>query len=66
MPKFKLNAGEMIEILDSIHQNAYDKLQSALEQKILETMSEEEWLAIWDSGKWTIETSITFKEDENV
>ena len=62
MIKFRLNAGEMIEILDSVHQNAYDKLQSALEQKILETMSEEEWLAIWDTGKWTIETSITFEE----
>ena len=65
MPKFKLNAGEMIEILDSIHQNAYDKLQSALEQKVLKTMSEEEWLAIWDTGKWTIETSISFGENEN-
>jgi hypothetical protein len=66
MPKFKLNAGEMIEILDSVHQNAYDKLQSALEQKVLQTMSEEEWLAIWNTGEWTIETSITFKENENV
>ena len=65
MPKFKLNAGEMIEILDSVHQNAYDKLQSALEQKVLETMSEEEWLAIWDTGNWTIETSISFGENEN-
>ena len=66
MPKFKLNAGEMIEILDSVHQNAYDKLQSALEQKVLQTMSEDEWLAIWNTGEWTIETSITFKENENV
>ena len=65
MPKFKLNAGEMIEILDSVHQNAYDKLQSALEQKVLQTMSEDEWLAIWDTGKWTIETTISFKENEN-
>ena len=66
MPKFKLNAGEMIEILDSVHQNAYDKLQSALEQKVLQTMTEDEWLAIWNTGEWTIETSITFKENENV
>ena len=65
MVKFRLNAGEMIEILDSVHQNAYDKLQSALEQKVLETMSEEEWLSIWDSGKWTIETTISFEENEN-
>ena len=65
MPKFRLNAGEMIEILDSIHQNAYDKLQSALEQKVLKTMSEEEWLAIWNTGNWTIETSISFGENEN-
>ena len=66
MPKFTLNAGEMIEILDSVHQNAYDKLQSALEQKVLQTMTEDEWLAIWNTGEWTIETSITFKENENV
>ena len=65
MPKFRLNAGEMIEILDSIHQNAYDKLQSALEKKILQTMSEEEWLAIWETDEWTIETSISFGENEN-
>ena len=62
MVKFKLNAGEMIEILDSVHQNAYDKLQSALEDKICKSISEDEWLKIWESGDWEIEMSIKLKD----
>jgi len=64
--KFRLTAVEMIEILDSIHKDAYDKLHSALEQKVLKTMSEEEWIPIWESGIWTIETSLSFEKEEAV
>ena len=62
MPKFTLNMYEIMNILDPINQNAYDKLQSALEHKICKTMYTKEWLDIWDTGEWNIEMSITFEE----
>jgi|APMed6443717190_1056831.scaffolds.fasta_scaffold1306679_2 hypothetical protein len=65
MPKFTLNMYEIMEILDPVNQNAYDKLQSALEQKICKTMSEDEWLSAWEKGNWEIEMSINFEEKQN-
>jgi hypothetical protein len=53
---------EMMEILDPVNQNAYDKLQSALEQKICQSMPEDEWLSIWEKGNWEIEMSINFEK----
>ena len=65
MPKFTLNMYEMMRVLDPINQNAYDKLQSALEHKICKTMYTKEWLDIWDEDNWEIEMSISWKENEN-
>ena len=65
MPKFTLNMYEIMNILDPINQNAYDKLQSALEHKICKTMYTKEWLDIWDEDNWEIEMSISWKENEN-
>ena len=65
MSKFSLNMYEMMEVLDLIDPNAYDKLQIALEQKICETMGEEKWREIWVTSDWDIEMSITFEEKEN-
>ena len=65
MPKFTLNMYEMMRVLDPINQNAYDKLQSALEDKICKTMTTSEWLDIWDEDNWEIEMSISWKENEN-
>lgn len=62
MPKFKLTAGEMIEILDPLGSKPWDELQSALEGKILEVISEKKWLEIWESGKWNIELTISFDD----
>ena len=65
MIKFKLNMYEMIEILDPINQNAYDKLQSALENKICQAMPEQNWIDIWQNGDWEIEMSINLEEKQN-
>jgi uncharacterized protein YfbU (UPF0304 family) len=65
MPKFTLSMYEMMEILDPLNQNAYDKLQSALEQKICKTMTEDEWLSIWEGSEWEIEMAINLKESTN-
>ena len=68
MPKFKLTSEEMIKILDPIGSEPWDELQSALEGKVLEVISEKKWLEIWESGRWNIELTISFdniKELEN-
>lgn len=65
MPKFTLNMYEIMEVLDPLNQNAYDKLQSALESKICKTMPEAEWVKLWESGDWEIEMVINIKESEN-
>jgi len=59
MLKFILNQGEMMEILDPLHQNAYDKLQGALEKKVCTLLPESKWLEIWEAGDWNIEVSLT-------
>jgi uncharacterized protein YfbU (UPF0304 family) len=62
--QFKLDMYEMMEILDPLNQNAYDKLQSELEKKICKTITEDEWLRIWEDGNWKIDMVITIKENE--
>lgn len=64
--KIKLNAGEMIEILDDLHKDAYDKLQSALEQKVLGILTEKKWLEIWEAGEWSVEMTLEFKLPEEL
>jgi uncharacterized protein YfbU (UPF0304 family) len=65
MRKLTLTMYEMMEILDPVNPNAYDKLQNALEQKICKSMSEDQWLSTWESGNWEIEMSINFEEKQN-
>jgi len=55
----KLGNGEMIEILDKINQNAYDTLQSELEQKLMKVIDEKTWLDAWENGRWKIEMRLT-------
>lgn len=58
--KVKLTAGEMMEVLDDLHKDAYDKLQGALERKVLEVLAEKKWVEIWDTGNWSIELTLEF------
>ena len=60
MATFRLGATEIMEILDQVHPDAYDKFQSALESKVLDVLSEKKWLDIWESGEWQIGASISF------
>jgi hypothetical protein len=66
MPKFTLNQGEIIEILDPLNRQSYDRLQGALEKKICEVLSEKKWLEIWEDGSWNVEMSITFNNIEEL
>ena len=60
--KVTLDMYEMQDILDDIHQNAYDKLQGALEKKLCRTIHEDDWLKIWEEGDWEIEMILKLKE----
>lgn len=59
--KVTLDMYEMMEILDKLNQNAYDKLQSALEQKLCKTINEDDWLKIWENGNWDVEMVLNLK-----
>ena len=63
MPNFILREGEMQDVLDSIHPNAYDSLIGEIEKKICASMTEDRWMQIFDSGKFKVEMSITFNEE---
>jgi len=56
-----LTQGEMIKILDSIHPNAYDLLQSAIENKAIDKSGEAAWLKKWESGNWKLELNLTYE-----
>ena len=56
--KVKINQGEMMEILDPLNQNAYDKLQGALERKLCEVFSEKAWLKAFEDGDFEIEMTL--------
>ncbi len=64
MKAVNINMYEMMEILDELHPNAYDKLQSILEQKLCKEMEEKDWLKVWESGEWSIETTLKLNQAE--
>ena len=66
MPKFSLSSGEMLEVLDKLNENAYDKLVNAIEEKICKVLSEKKWIEIWEDGDFKIEMSITFPKIEEL
>jgi len=64
MKTVSLSMNEIIAILDPLNQNAYDKLQQALEQKAIAVLGDEvSWLALWNSDEWAIKLDLTFDEE---
>jgi hypothetical protein len=64
MKTVSLSMNEIIAILDPLNQDAYDKLQQALEQKAIAVLGDEvSWLALWDSDEWNIRLDLTFDEE---
>ena len=64
MKTVSLSMNEMIAILDPIHQEAYFKLFTALEDKVMEAIGEDKWLKVWNSDEWR--TKLTLEYDEEV
>lgn len=62
MKTVNLNIGEIISILDPLNPNAYDKLQSALEEKVSKDIGEEQWLKVWNSDDWTVTLTLNYAE----
>ena len=56
-----LTQGELIKILDAINPNAYDLMQSAIENKAIDKSGEETWLNKWESGNWKLELNLTYE-----
>ena len=56
-----LTQGELIKILDAINPNAYDLMQSAIENKAIDKSGEEAWLNKWESGNWKLELNLTYE-----
>jgi hypothetical protein len=66
MTKFSLSSGEMLEVLDKLNGNAYDKLVNAIEEKICKVLPEKKWIEMWEDGDFKIEMSITIPEIEEL
>jgi hypothetical protein len=57
-----LSQSELINILDAIHPNAYDLMQTALEEKAIEESGGEAWLKKWETGRWEVKLNLTYEE----
>lgn len=59
--KVTLTQYELIEILDKLHPDAYDKLQQALERKIPDNL-QGEWLEAWEAQRWSLDMTLSYSE----
>ena len=64
MKTVSLSMNEIIAILDPINQDAYNKLQQALEAKAIEVLGDDvSWICVWGSDEWKIKLDLTFNEE---
>jgi hypothetical protein len=63
MKTVSLTHQEIINILDAIHPNAYDLLQSAIENKAIDELGEDAWLKRWETGNWDIKLNLNYGDE---
>jgi len=63
MKTVSLSMNEIIAILDPINQDAYNRLQLALETKVGADIGDEKWLRVWNSDEWRIKLTLEYDED---
>ena len=63
MKTVTLNQREIIDLLDKLHPNAYDLLQSAIEEKAIDQLGEDAWLKRWETGNWDINLNLRYLDD---
>jgi hypothetical protein len=52
---------EIINVLDAIHPNAFDLLNSALQEKVINDIGGDEWLKTFDSDNWNIKLNLNYE-----
>lgn len=62
MRQVELRQLEIIDVLDKVHCNAYDLLQSAIEDKAIDQLGSEAWLKRWESGNWNLKLVLTYED----
>ena len=62
MKTISMSMGEIIATLDPINQEAYDKLQTAIQAKAIKQMGEDGWLKVWNSDEWRITLKLDYLE----
>jgi len=65
MKTVNLSMQEIINILDPIHQNAFDLLNNAIQEKLIDQIGEERWLKTFDSDNWNIKLNLNYEEFSN-
>jgi len=65
MKTVNLSMQEIINILDPIHQNAFDLLNNAIQEKLIDQIGEERWLKTFDSDNWNIKLNLNYEEFTN-
>ena len=64
MKTVTLTQREIIDLLDKLHPNAYDLLQSAIEEKAIDQLGHEAWIKRWETGNWDINLNLRYFDDE--
>ena len=52
---------EIINVLDAINPNAFDLLNSALQEKVINDIGGDEWLKTFDSDNWNIKLNLNYE-----
>jgi len=63
MKTITLSQQEIIDVLDKIHPDAYDLLQSAIESKAIDQIGGEAWLKRWESDNWDIKLNLRIMDE---
>lgn len=56
-----LTMQEIINVLDPLNPNAFDLLNSALQEKVINDIGEDAWLDTFDSDNWNMKLNLNYE-----